>query len=108
MPRGASAQIRSHSRKEHQITTTLHEQNLQTLLEDAEERGFAVREELEELDLAPEELEELTDALEARGVELRAVEEDDDEFCDRRVCYDFDEDIYFYQGEARAGVVVGF
>ena len=36
------------------------------------------------------------------------VEEDDDEFCDRRVCYDFDEDIYFYQGEARAGVVVGF
>jgi opacity protein-like surface antigen len=36
------------------------------------------------------------------------VEEDDEEFCSRRVCYDFDEDIYFYQGEARAGLVVAF
>jgi hypothetical protein len=36
------------------------------------------------------------------------VEENDDSFCDRRTCYDFDEDVYFYQGEARAGLVVGF
>jgi hypothetical protein len=36
------------------------------------------------------------------------VEENDDEFCNRRVCYDFDEDVYFYQGEARAGLVVAF
>lgn len=36
------------------------------------------------------------------------VEEDDDDFCSRRVCYDFDEDVYFYQGEARAGLVVAF
>lgn len=36
------------------------------------------------------------------------VEEDDDEFCDRFVCYDFDEDVYFYQGEARAGLIVAF
>jgi hypothetical protein len=37
------------------------------------------------------------------------VEADDDEFCDRRrFCYDFDDDVYFYQAEARAGVVVAF
>lgn len=36
------------------------------------------------------------------------VEEDDEEFCNRRVCYDFDEDVYFYQGEARAGLVIAF
>jgi RNA polymerase primary sigma factor len=66
------------ARKEHQITTTLHEHDLQTLLDDAEERGFAVREELEELELAPAELDELVDALEARGVELRAADADDD------------------------------
>jgi hypothetical protein len=37
------------------------------------------------------------------------VEADDDEFCDRRrFCYDFDDDVYFYQAEARAGVVVVF
>jgi len=37
------------------------------------------------------------------------VEADDDEFCDRRrFCYDFDDDVYFYQTEARAGLVVVF
>jgi hypothetical protein len=36
------------------------------------------------------------------------IEEDDDEFCDVHVCYDFDDDVYFYQTEARAGVVVAF
>lgn len=36
------------------------------------------------------------------------VEEDDDEFCDRRVCYDFDDDVTFYQGEGRVGLIVAF
>lgn len=36
------------------------------------------------------------------------VEEDDERFCNRRRCYDFDEDVYFYQVEARAGLVVAF
>lgn len=37
------------------------------------------------------------------------VEADDEEFCDHgRFCYDFDDDVYFYQTEARAGLVFAF
>lgn len=38
------------------------------------------------------------------------IDQDNDEFCGRRrrVCYDFDDDVYFYQGEARVGLVIGF
>lgn len=39
------------------------------------------------------------------------IDQDDDDFCDRRRrdgCFDFDDDIYFYQGEARVGLVLGF
>jgi hypothetical protein len=36
------------------------------------------------------------------------LDEDDDEFCDVHFCYDFDDDVYFYQVETRGGVVVAF
>lgn len=36
------------------------------------------------------------------------VEAGDDEFCDRHSCYDFDQDIYFYQIETGAGLVIAF
>ena len=41
-----------------------------------------MREELEELDLAPDELDELTEALEARGVELRAADDHEEDMDD--------------------------
>ncbi len=36
------------------------------------------------------------------------VEAGDDEFCDHHSCYDFDQDVYFYQIETGVGLVVAF
>jgi len=57
----------------------LQTDEFQTLLDDGDERGFVDAGEIESLvetyDLGEEELEELTGALEERGVEVRAVDE---------------------------------
>jgi len=63
------------------ITTILHVQEIQTLLDDGEKRGFVEAAELdalaEGLELSGEALGELTAALDDRGVELRANDDDD-------------------------------
>jgi RNA polymerase primary sigma factor len=60
----------------------LQSPEIQTLLEDVEERGFVEAGEVESLaeahDLEHDELEELAAALEERGVEIREAEEDED------------------------------
>ncbi|MEM7051847.1 MAG: outer membrane beta-barrel protein [Acidobacteriota bacterium] len=36
------------------------------------------------------------------------VDEDDEVFCDRRYCYDYDDGNYLYQGEGRVGLILRF
>ncbi len=65
------------------ITTILYDHDVLTLLETCEELGFVAMSELEAFvearELGEDELEELTHALDERGIELRTEEDSDDE-----------------------------